>query len=346
MGAKGPTAGRKPGGAREADRPSALMVCDPIDSLSVAGDTTVALAHSLQGKGWSVHSVAPHNLWLDGKRAYGRVRELRNAHPRQEIPTERAHLGLGEERATALDSFDMALMRVDPPVDGRYIKLTWLLDFLNEATPVLNPPAALRSLGEKLSTLHFDAAVPTLISSDKQELASFARSHGRVIIKPVNGLGGRGVYLFEDQDTNINVLLDDRLGDETLLIAQAYLPAIESEGDLRVMLIDGEPLDKGLARLPRADEHRGNLGTGSSTQLRALSAAQLRIGKEVGRWCRQHRIPFAGLDIIGESLTEINITSPTGVRQMENLGFAGISDKITSAIISYAREADAGGAAE
>ncbi len=313
--------------------PAAVFICDAVDTLKIAKDTSIGLMHALLSRNWSVYVVSPAELFLDGNRLRGNVCKVSMDVAGSDAPVRHSQIELQSAPDRELDSFDMALMRVDPPVDARYLKLTWLLDFLDRQVPVFNPPQALRALNEKLSTLHFPESATSVVSGDRRRLLDFAREYKTIIIKPLNAMGGKNVYKFSNSDSNLPVLLEDLLEREDALIAQAYQHAIETEGDKRVLVIAGEPLESALARRPAVGDHRGNLAASAEGTLSQLNAKELALARRVGEWLRERRIPFAGLDLIGGCLTEINITSPTCVREMENLGISGISDRIISAFI-------------
>jgi len=217
-----------------------------------------------------------------------------------------------------LKDFNAVVMRTDPPVDTNYLLATHLLGLAeaNGAT-VLNRPAALREFNEKLAILHFPHFIaPTLVSADAAEIGRFLAEHEDLIVKPLTEMGGAGVFRLRPDDPNRNAILETltRHGHRAIM-AQRYLPAI-AEGDKRILLIDGEVVPWALARIPQAGETRGNLAAGGTARAQALSARDQRIAEAIAPWARDHGIFLAGLDVIGDCLTEINVTSPTGFQEI------------------------------
>jgi len=200
-----------------------------------------------------------------------------------------------------------------------YIHTTYLLERARDAGAlVINDPAALRNMNEKAYTAWFPhCAPPTLVSRRRDDLRAFLAEQGRIVIKPLDGMGGRSIFVVDREDPNRNVIMETLTADQTrYAMAQRYLPEI-SEGDKRILLIDGRPVDRLLARVPGADDPRGNLVAGAVGEARPLAARDRRIADEVGPELARHGVVFAGLDVIGGFLTEINVTSPTGIRELD-----------------------------
>jgi glutathione synthase len=232
---------------------------------------------------------------------------------------------LGERRETALAEFDAVLMRKDPPFDIEYIYSTYLLELAQrQGARVVNDPRALRDYNEKFSITRFTQfTVPTLVTRLEEEIRGFLAEHRDIVLKPLDGMGGASVFRLHDADHNIGVVIETltHYGRRTVM-AQRYIPEIV-QGDKRILLIDGEPAPYALARIPKAGETRGNLAAGGRGVAQPLSARDREIGETVGAALRQDGLMLVGLDVIGDYLTEVNVTSPTGMREIhDQTGFS------------------------
>ena len=289
------------------------VVMDPIDSITVKKDTTLALLLAAQKKGWSLYYFEQPDLyWLDG-RSYGRARRLIVADNAQHW------YELQDEQTMALDELDVMLMRKDPPFDMDYIYTTYLLERAEDrGLRVINRPQALRDVNEKLYTAAFpQCCPPTLFSHSRQRLKEFLAEHGDIIVKPPEGMGGSRIFRLRQDDPNINVVLETLTGyDRHIVVAQRYLPEIKA-GDKRILLINGEPAPYALARMPSAGETRANLATGGTGVGVELGERDRWICAQLGPKLRAMGLLFVGLDVIGDYLTEINVTSPTCVRELD-----------------------------
>jgi glutathione synthase len=229
----------------------------------------------------------------------------------------------------ALDQLDVILMRSDPPVDSHYLHNTQILSLAqDDGVLLVNNPQGLRDLNEKLAAMLFPECCPdTLVSRNKAELKAFVQHHGNAVLKPLDGMGGRSIFRASGTDPNLNVILETLLdGDQSLVMAQEYLPAIV-DGDKRILLIDGIPVPYCLARIPQGDEFRGNLAAGGRGEGRPLSDSDRRIAEQVGPELKKRGMIFVGLDVIGDRLTEVNVTSPTCIRELDKqfgLNIAGM----------------------
>lgn len=289
------------------------IVMDPIANIKPVKDSSFAMLLAAQQRGWSLHYMTPADLYALEGRCHARSQSL------SVRDDEADWFTLGEAIDGPLDELDVVLMRVDPPFDMDYIYVTYLLE-LAEArdTLIVNKPATLRDWNEKLATAWFpELCPPTLVSADQSRLKAFVQQHNDVIVKPLDGMGGASIFRLRPDDANINVVL------ETLTdhgrrqsMAQRYIPEI-SEGDKRVLLVDGEPVPFALARIPQGDETRGNLAAGGKGVAVPLSDRDREICATVAPALRQRGLLFVGLDVIGDHLTEINITSPTCIRELD-----------------------------
>jgi glutathione synthase len=227
---------------------------------------------------------------------------------------------LGEPREEALSAFDVILMRKDPPFDTEYIYSTYILERAELAGAlVVNRPQGLRDMNEKVYTAWFpQCCAPTLITRDMGEMAAFLREHGKAVVKPLHGMGGRSIFVIERGDRNTNVVFETLTDYGTrYAIVQRYIPEIVTGGDARVLLVDGEPVPYALARIPSATDNRGNLAAGARGEGRPLTERDRWLAAQIGPEMRRRGMAFVGLDVIGDFVTEINVTSPTGIRELD-----------------------------
>ncbi|HLQ13792.1 MAG TPA: glutathione synthase [Steroidobacteraceae bacterium] len=291
-----------------------LVVMDPIDRISYEKDTTLALLLAAQASGYQLHYAELADLRLRDGVAEARTRPLEvRADPK-------GWFSLGPPSVGAMGAFAVVLMRKDPPFDTEYIYATYILERAELAGAlVVNRPGALRDMNEKVYTAWFpQCCAPTLVTRDREEMAAFAATHGSVVCKPLDGMGGRSIFVLAPGDKNQRVVFET-LTDygQRFAITQKYLPEIAVSGDARVLLIDGDPLPCALARIPAADDHRGNLAAGARGVARHLDERERWLAAQIGPAMRQAGMLFVGLDVIGGFVTEINVTSPTGVRELK-----------------------------
>lgn len=289
------------------------VVMDPIGAIKPYKDTTLALMLAAQKRGWALRYLEMQDLWLRDGVAMGRVR------PVLVFDDRTRWFELGEPETIRLGSLDAVLMRKDPPFDLEYITATYILERAQtQGALVVNRPASLRDCNEKIFTAWFpELTPPTLFSRDSATLRAFHAEHGDVIYKPVDGMGGMGVFRVGADGMNLGSVIE-QLTDmgRRSIVAQQYLPAIK-DGDKRVLVVDGEAVPYCLARVPQAGETRGNLAAGGLGEPRPLSEADRRIAAAVGPELRRRGLLFVGLDVIGDRLTEINVTSPTCAREID-----------------------------
>lgn len=295
-----------------------LFVADPLANFKVYKDSTYAMMAEAGRRGHSLWACEPGDLlWRDG-RVHGRVAAIRLT------PDGPAWFEAGEPEWRALDSFDGVLMRKDPPFDQEYLYATYLLELAEQAgARVFNRPQALRDFNEKLAIARYPQfTVPTLVTSRKAEIRAFLAGQGDIVVKPLNAMGGAAVFRLRPGDANIGVTLEVLTGHETTTImAQRYIPEIV-DGDKRILLIDGEPVPYCLARIPAPGETRGNLAAGGSGVARPLTERDREIAASLGPQLKQQGLLLVGLDVIGDWLTEVNVTSPTCFREItDQTGF-------------------------
>lgn len=291
------------------------VVMDPIGSIKFHKDSTLAMLLAAQARGWDLHYMEPSDLSLRDGVARGSMRPLRV------MADERRWFELGPAVARDLAALDILLMRKDPPFDMEYVYTTYLLERAEAAgTLVVNRPAALRDANEKLFAARFPHCIPpSLVSRREADLLGFLSEQGAIVLKPLGGMGGSSVFLVRQGDLNTRVIIETVTERGTrFVMAQRFLPEI-AKGDKRILLIDGEPIPYALARLPAAGEFRGNLAAGGTGHGVPLSERDRWICDQVAPALREAGLLFVGLDVIGDYLTEVNVTSPTCIRELDAL---------------------------
>jgi glutathione synthase len=305
------------------------VVMDPIEDIKYAKDTTLAMLLAAQSRGYQLLYLTQPDLYLRDGVARGRVREL----------TVRADpvnwFTFGGEIDLRLGEVDVILMRKDPPFDMEFIYTTYILERAELAGAlVVNRPQGLRDMNEKVYTAWFpEICAPTLITRNMGDMAAFATEHGRIVVKPLHGMGGRSIFVVDPADKNMRVVFET-LTDygSRFAIVQRYLPEIATSGDSRVLLIDGEAASHALARMPSATDNRGNLAAGATGVARPLNDRDREISARVGPELARRGMLFVGLDVIGGFVTEINVTSPTGVREIDKQYGTNLADLLLAAI--------------
>ena len=290
---------------------------DPIESVNIESDTTWLMATTAQDRGHPLWIYDFRTLALEDGRLFCRAR------PATLRQTQGDHVSLGEEvRLDLAEDVDVILMRKDPPFDMAYVTATYLLETVHPKTLVVNDPAEVRSAPEKLLATRFPGLQPpTLISSDPVALVDFHRRHGDVVLKPLHGAAGSGVVRLKADDPNLEALIEiHAAGSRDPLVIQKFIPAV-SAGDKRIILIDGEPVGA-INRVPAKDQVRSNLRVGGTAAPVELTARDREICAAIGPTLRERGLLFVGIDVIGDYLTEINVTSPTGAQQLKR--FSGV----------------------
>lgn len=307
---------------------------DPPETVLEDKDTSYALIREARKRGFRVDHCAPEDLFLEGGETHARVRPITLADGR----TPPIELGAGED--VALGAVDVVFVRKDPPFDDRYLYCTHLLERARGKTLIVNDPRGLRDANEKLYTCHFPHLMPeTLVANDKARILAFAvKVGGRAVIKPLDGAGGEGVMVLQVGDPNINAIVEAQTKNgRRLAMVQSFLPEVR-KGDKRILLLDGEPLGA-ILRVPRADDVRSNIHVGGSVEAAALDAEDLRIVAEVRDRLRADGLYFVGLDVIGGRLTEVNVTSPTGIQQMSRFSGQNLSARVVDWAVARAAKA-------
>jgi glutathione synthase len=289
------------------------VVMDPIESITPKKDSSLAMLLEAQRRGAEIHYLQQADLKLLAGEAFGSSRILNVRDDLSDWFT------LGNRQEIRLGELDVVLMRKDPPFDMEYIYSSYILERAEDAGAlIVNRPQSLRDMNEKAYTAWFaDCAPLTLVTRSMAEMKAFLREHERIVVKPLDGMGGKSIFVVVSGDNNANVIFETLTDNgNRYAMAQVFIPEI-SEGDKRILLIDGEPIPYALARIPAADDNRGNLVMGAVGKGLELSERDRWICAQVGPVLQKRGVIFAGIDVIGDYLTEINVTSPTGIRELD-----------------------------
>jgi glutathione synthase len=308
-----------------------LFIVDPLESLKAYKDSSVAMMRAAQGRGhaiWAAEQTGLH--WHKGRVS---IHATRLSLSDNDEDWYRAH----ETETRALKDFSAVLMRKDPPFDLEYVASTWLLSAaVREGAKVFNAPDAIRDHNEKLGILEFGRFVaPTLVTREPQAIQAFIDEHRDVVVKRLDVMGGENIFRVRTDDPNRNVIVEIMAqGARRMVMAQRYIPEIK-EGDHRVLIIDGKPVPQCLARIPKPGESRGNLAAGANAVAKPLSARQREIAEALGPTLAQRGLLLIGLDVIGDWLTEVNVTSPTCFREIQDQTGFDVAGAFVSALETH-----------
>lgn len=304
------------------------IVMDPIGDINVHKDSSLAMLLAAQKRGWQLLYMEQGDLYQEDSIAMGQMRPLEVRNDPNDWYT------LGEVSHQQLASLHVILMRKDPPFDNEFIYSTYILEQAERAgTLVVNKPSSLRDYNEKFfATLFPQCCTNCMVSRDINQLRSFADKHGDVIFKPLDGMGGTAIFRVKSNDPNVSVILETLThhGHEQIM-AQKFIPEI-TKGDKRILMIDGEAVPFALARIPKQGETRGNLAAGGKGVSQPLTERDQWIAQQIGPILKEKGLLFVGLDVIGDYLTEINITSPTCIRELEEQRNIVIADRLMDVI--------------
>lgn len=306
------------------------VIMDPIQHIHYQKDTTLAMLWEAKARGWTIHYFEQADLFVRDGKAFGRSRLL-------DVFQDPKHwFTLDAYRTLELSTLDIILMRIDPPFNLEYIYTTYLLELAEKAgAKVINKPQSLRDINEKFYTSWFpELCPPTIVTRDIALLRTFLAEQQDIVCKPLHAMGGTSIFRVQKSDINASVIFEtlSHYG-KNFMVAQRYIPEI-SQGDKRIILINGEPVPYALARIPAPGELRGNLAAGAKGIAQPLTAQDLAICKAVGPTLRNKGLMFVGLDVIGNYLTEINITSPTCVRELDEQCDLNICKQLFDVIIA------------
>lgn len=285
------------------------VVMDPLGSIHFEKDSTLAMLLEAQARGWKIFYFELNHLFLSENTVYGDARRLNL------LPNTNPWFKLKDKERLSLAEFDVILMRKDPPVNDDYLYTTYLLEHAEKSGVfVVNKPNALRDANEKIFTSYFpQCCPPTLVTSSIAKLKDFFIQYSDIVCKPLHSMGGKSVFHLQNNDKNANAIFDLLTeGGNHFIMAQKFIPEI-AQGDKRILLINGEPIPYVLSRIPQEDDWRGNLAVGAKGIAQALSKRDQWICEQIGPTLRERGLFFVGIDVIGEYLTEINVTSPTGI---------------------------------
>ncbi|GAA5194048.1 glutathione synthase [Ferrimonas gelatinilytica] len=309
------------------------IVMDPISSINIKKDTSFAFLLEAQQRGYELHYMEMADLYLLQGEARASMRPLQVEENPQQWFT------LGEAADHPLADLDVILMRKDPPFDTEYIYATYLLERAEEqGTLIVNKPQSLRDCNEKLFTAWFAEHTPTtLVSRSPAQIRAFHREHGDIIIKPLDGMGGASIFRVKADGDNLGVIIETLTQHgQVFTMVQKFIPDIR-DGDKRILMVDGEPVPYCLARIPQGGETRGNLAAGGRGEARPLSESDWAIARSVAPELKKRGLIFVGLDVIGDRLTEVNVTSPTCVREIDAAFGTNISALLMDAIEKHLR---------
>ena len=299
---------------------------DPIEGINIEGDSSFVMGLSAEARGHRLWHYHPRQLSLRDGKAVARARPMSLRRVKGD------HFTLGEEEVIELSAMDVVLMRQDPPFDMSYITATHILETVHPKTLVVNDPVSVRNAPEKLFVTHFPHLMPpTLITADRREVLAFRERHQDIIVKPLFGNGGAGVFHIAPGDENLNALLElfTQLYREPIIV-QRYVPEVR-QGDKRIILIDGEPVGA-INRVPAEGEARSNMHVGGRAERAGLTKRDREICAAIGPALRERGMIFVGIDVIGDYMTEINVTSPTGLQEINRFDRVALEDRIWDAI--------------
>lgn len=304
------------------------IVMDPINRISFKKDSSLAMLLAAQARGWELYYMEQKDLYQSMGQAKARMRPMRVYHNPEHW------FDLEAETDTPLAFLDVILMRKDPPFDNEFVYSTYLLEQAERAgTLIVNRPQSLRDCNEKyFATLFTQCTPPTVVARRSDILQDFAKEHRDIILKPLDGMGGSSIFRHREGDPNLSVILETLTAHGSQqIMAQRYIPEIK-DGDKRILMIDGEPVPYCLARIPAHGETRGNLAAGGRGEARPLTEKDRWIAAQVGPELRKRGLFFVGLDVIGDYLTEVNVTSPTCIREIDTAYNTNIGDQLMQSI--------------
>jgi glutathione synthase len=304
------------------------VIMDPIQSISFYKDSTLAILLAAQAQGFDLFYMDQSDLYIDNTGPKAQLRPLKVFNDATKW------FELGDSRDAALEEMDVLLMRKDPPFDGEFIYSTYILEAAERrGSLVVNKPQSLRDCNEKIFATEFPQCIPPLlVSRDQERLKDFLAEHQDVVYKPLDGMGGTSIFRVKEGDQNLNVILETvtKYGTETIM-AQKFMPQI-TQGDKRILVVDGEVIPFCLARIPTGSDFRGNLAAGGRGVVQLLSERDMWIAQQVAPTLKERGLIFVGLDVIGDYLTEINVTSPTCIREIDNAEGTQVGERLIKAI--------------
>ena len=321
--------------------PRVAFVVDPLETLNVKKDSSIAMMCAAQRRGWEVNTIRLRDLcWQDGKAsAFSQMMTIDSTFAESRDPDSLTEgepwYRVADEQLDNLSSFDAILMRKDPPFDMNYIYATYMLSHAQrDGVLVVNDPQSLRDCNEKFYTTEFaELAPPMTVSQRAEVLRDFHAEHRDVVYKKLDGMGGTSIFRMREDDPNLNVVIETLTDDESSpIMAQKFVPEID-QGDKRILIVDGEVIPYLLARIPKRGETRGNLAAGARGEIRPLSERERFIGEELAPYLVERGLLFVGIDVIGDYLTEVNVTCPTCIREIDRERDLDIAGTLMDAIV-------------
>lgn len=313
------------------------IVMDPIANISFKKDSSLAMLMAAQKRGWEIHYMEQEDLFINEGRAYAHTKNL------QVFDNKDKYFELSEKKLHALAELDVILMRKDPPFNMNFIYTTYILELAEKAgVRVVNRPQSLRDCNEKIFATHFpQCCVPTLVSQNRQQFIDFLAANNVAIMKPLDGMGGESIFKIEHEGSNTEVIIETltHRGTRPTMI-QGFIPDVKL-GDKRILMIGGKPVPFGLARIPQGYDIRGNLAAGGRGEVQALTDKELWICEQISQTLIDKGLDFVGIDVIGGYLTEINVTSPTCIREIDNDANTDIAGDLMDYIETKLNTADA-----
>lgn len=310
------------------------VVIDPIEKLNPKKDSSIAMLRAAATLGLQLFYMTPADMYVVDGKPYAKLTQI------EVSQTSTDWYSSQPSEHTALTQMDIIIMRKDPPFDMNYIYTTYLLELAeNQGTLVVNKPQGLRDANEKYFTTQFpQCCPPTLISQDKQLLQNFWQQHSDVIYKPLDGMGGRSIFHVTESGRNINVILDTLTENgQVPVMAQRYLPAIKTQGDKRILIVDDYVVPYTLARIPQGNDERGNLAQGAEGVVAAITPHELQMAQSMIPTLQARGLTLVGLDVIGEHVTEINVTSPTCLVEIEKATSEKVAERLIAKLLDFVK---------
>ncbi|PID63839.1 MAG: glutathione synthase [Gammaproteobacteria bacterium] len=303
------------------------VLMDAIETIKPYKDSTFSMMLAAQARGHQLYYFQQHDVFVEAGIAKVSAQSV------SVTDNSDDYYQLGEAQTGELAQFDAILMRKDPPFDMEYIYTTYMLELAEQqGTLIVNPPQALRAVNEKFSITHFPDLTPkTLISRDMNKIRAFIEAEGRAVVKPMDGMGGAGIFKVSRDDANTNAILETLGNGDNTLMVQAYLDKV-TEGDKRILLVDGQAPEHSVARIPQGKEFRANLAAGGKAVVQTLTERERQVCERVKPWVQSMGLLFVGLDVIDGHITEINVTSPTCIREIEQATDENIAVRLIEAI--------------
>lgn len=304
------------------------IVMDPIEDVDTSHDSSYLFMLAAQQRGWQVYYLQQHELYAESGIVKATVRKI-------SVSRSENDYKLADDETVKVGDFDVVLMRKDPPFNMEYIYSTYLLELAEaQGCKVFNRPQSLRDANEKMFPLWFPEICPaTVVTSQKHRIDLFAENYGDIILKPIDGMGGRGIFLVKANDPNLHSMVETLTQNgKTPIMAQQYMPQIHETGDRRIIIINGEPIPHALARIPAQHDFRGNMAAKATTRIEPLTKAEQAICKQLAPLLKEKGLFFVGLDVIGDKVTELNVTSPTGIQEINRAANINIENNFIDAL--------------